>query len=349
MRRTLGVAQRSDPLDREERARLVPMLRRHVDGFTVERSAGVRTELEDERMLAAYLAYYGARSFAVSQLMARAYGVDGEDVLELGCGPGSAGLALLSSNPGARWQVVEPSRRAVAMAGSLAGALGLVTPELVATDIRDLHRRPLHARTVIAFNTVNEWPLTSDEKIALLSHLVAALPPEGILLVVEPALRQTARALSALRDGLLAAGHVVRGPCTHALPCPMLRRRRDFCHGRLHLDLPEDLLALGDEAGHLRLAAADLATLVVARAGPPRHSSYRVVGDVLCEKGRDRLFVCGKGELTELSVQTGRRHAGADWLRGLKRGDVLDLDAVPGETVHRVLAADALHHSGWLP
>src|SRR5690606_11138279 len=56
------------------------------------------------------------------------------------------------------------------------------------------------------------------------------LAPGGVLLLLEPALRETTRALMRLRDEIAKRDELaVLGPCPHRGPCPMLARERDWC------------------------------------------------------------------------------------------------------------------------
>jgi len=56
------------------------------------------------------------------------------------------------------------------------------------------------------------------------------LEPDGTCIVIEPALRDTSRALLGVRDRLLAAGLRVAAPCFCQTACPALQRERDWCH-----------------------------------------------------------------------------------------------------------------------
>src|SRR5205085_918049 len=85
--------------------------------------------------------------------------------------------------------------------------------------------------------------------LGLVAHLAAraeapaataSIDPAGAAIVIEPALRATARDLEAVRDELLARGGVhVFAPCTRQVAtCPMLDDPRDWCHEERSLELP---------------------------------------------------------------------------------------------------------------
>ncbi len=105
------------------------------------------------------------------------------------------------------------------------------------------------------------------------------LAPNGVLILIEPALRETSRELLAVRDEVLAAGLHVVAPCFWTGPCPALALERDWCH---------------DAAPVPSKPRVDFSYLVLrAEPVPPAPTLHRVVSDPMREKGRLRLFVCG--------------------------------------------------------
>lgn len=172
-------------------------------------------------------------------------------------------------------------------------------------------------------------------RAALVRALLRRLAPDGVLLVVEPALRETSRALHALRDAALAPGppdaapeptpHVLY-PCTHTRPCPMLRAERDWCHDELPVALPPPLADVARDAG-LRFEGLSFSALALGlrpRAHPP--GAVRVVSDVLASKGKREVFVCGADGRVRLDVLDRDVPRGAaDPLEGARRGALLAL------------------------
>ena len=153
------------------------------------------------------------------------------------------------------------------------------------------------------------------------------LAPDGTLILLEPALRETSRPLLAVRDRLLATGLKVVAPCFWTGPCPALARERDWCHDAAP---PLDAQAAQPRAGKAQSAGVsrprpaarvDFSYLVLRRAEraatggvasgvasasasgvagsatPPEQQArldvFRVVSDRLVEKGRLRVFGCG--------------------------------------------------------
>lgn len=148
----------------------------------------------------------------------------------------------------------------------------------------------------------------------------------GIVLVVEPALRDCARRLQAVRDRLVAQGVAVLAPCTHDAPCPLLRRDTDWCHDDLPVDLPPWLHPVARAAG-LRWQGLTYARLVLGEASSPR-PSFRVVAPPRDSRGRKERLLCGDLDGDVLTwVDRLDKHASeqnAAWDE-LSRGDGLDL------------------------
>mgnify|MGYP000659189767 CR=1 FL=1 len=166
-------------------------------------------------------------------------------------------------------------------------------------------------------------------------HALAALVDDGALIVIEPALRDTARALHELRDAVLTRGrgHVVL-PCTRAeSPCPALAAPEDWCHEDRPLRLPPRTAELA-RLTHLRDGGMKFSYLVLRRAplaSPPAAApgghAWRIVGAPRPAKGKLELLGCGAAGWVPLRRL--RRHR-ADVNRALDeavRGDVLHIAA----------------------
>jgi hypothetical protein len=152
------------------------------------------------------------------------------------------------------------------------------------------------------------------------------LAPGGSIVVLEPALRETSRALLEVRDRLIADGLAVVAPCIWTGPCPALARERDWCHD-----------AVTGEGGarvdfsYLVLRAASAPAAAPTGAAPPPGAAavpgaVRVVSDLLRDKGRLRLYGCGatgRHPFVRLDRHASDANAG---LADARRGDVLVIE-----------------------
>ena len=144
------------------------------------------------------------------------------------------------------------------------------------------------------------------------------LEPDGTCIVIEPALRDTARDLLGVRDRLLVAGLRVTAPCFCQTACPALAHERDWCH---------------DSAGVLVAGRSrvDFSYLVLRQscAGEVDPSRYRVVSDPIKDKGRLRFFICGvAGRFTLMRLNRDRSSANQA-LDQARRGDIVVLPNAP--------------------
>lgn len=145
--------------------------------------------------------------------------------------------------------------------------------------------------------------------------------PEGFLVLLEPALRETSRGLLELRDEVLRLGLTVHAPCLHQGACPALARDRDWCHDSAPWQQPPS-------EGQRRSSRVDYSYLILsarpAAAADPRR--FRVVSDALVEKGRLRLFACG-ADGRHAFVRQNRDESDENGAFGaLERGDVMHVE-----------------------
>lgn len=221
--------------------------------------------------------------------------------LNLGAGTGAVGR-VLRARFGETLELVEVDR--TAGPGVVRANLAV---ELPAVDGKfDL---------LVAAHLLNELFVDRPDRIARRSQRVLAwsnalLAPEGRLVLIEPALRETSRELLAVRDQLLRAGLHVVAPCFWTGPCPALARERDWCH---------------DAAPVPSRPRVDFSYLVLARESAGPRDLHRIVSDPLPEKGRLRLFVCGPDGRHEL-IRLARHHSAKNEpLDRAVRGDAVSI------------------------
>jgi hypothetical protein len=277
------------------------------EGLVGERALVGSPYLADPALRAAYEADLAPRTAAA---LARIFGAGqwGEvrRALDLGAGTGAAGAAVR-----ARFGPVE-----------------LVSVDRVAAPgvlVADLARpgRPAGVEgrfdLVVAAHLLNE--LAPRVSVAERADRVAGwcgelLEETGSCVIVEPALRETSRALLEVRDRLVARGFFVAAPCLWQGPCPALARERDWCHDA----------APAPAEGRSRV---DFSYLVLRRHGtaPTDLALFRIVSDRLEEKGRLRVFGCGPAGRHPLVRLTRDRSEANAALDAVERGEVARVTA----------------------
>jgi ribosomal protein RSM22 (predicted rRNA methylase) len=152
-----------------------------------------------------------------------------------------------------------------------------------------------------------------------------------VVIIIEPALRETSRALHHLRDALIAdRAATVLAPCTRrGAPCPALADERDWCHDHRPLSLPPRANQLAQVTG-LRDGDLKLAYLALAPAlDVPLSPALRVVSDPRGEKGKHTLTACGPAGWTPLRLLRRHRSEGTRGFERARRGDLLHITPDP--------------------
>ena len=283
-----------EPLSRSERERIVRGIARLSEGLTRERGLVGGRYLDDPELLGAYLLFYWPISYAqaravLGELAPRPLG----RVLDLGAGPLPMSWAAHDAGASAV-HALDRVERALSLGRSLGDG--------VTTQVWDPERGdPLPEGpfdTITAGHVVNELFLGKRavaRRMALLASALGRLASDGRLVIIEPALRETSRALLQLRDLLVDGGAVVHAPCLTHAHCPALARVEDWCHAERPWTAPAELSAIA-EAARLHKERIKFSYLVVSPAGARRAEDperFRIVSDALGSKGKRAQIGCG--------------------------------------------------------
>lgn len=325
-----------DALLPDELREVAAAVTRLSTGLTRERELAGARYLDDDRLLGAYLLFYWPVSYlqgrGVLSELPRRPGL----VLDLGSGPGPLAFAALDAGASAA-TAGDRARKALEAARELARLAG---EPLATREWNPTHGRPLAELaggkapdTILMGHVLNElWkgPEQAARRAALLEEARALLAPGGSLVVIEPALRDTSRALLEVRDLLVERGAAVRAPCLFRGPCPALPRPTDWCHAERPIDPPPLVAQIGKAAG-LRKEAVKMSYLVLAPPGegwaePPPGRVFRVVSEPLAGKGRLRYMGCGPEGRMGLALQEKHVGEGNRRFEALLRGDLVALE-----------------------
>ena len=254
--------------------------------------------------LGAYLLWWWPQTYAKVQAALRMAGPPrGRRILDVGSGPAPAAMAALDLL-GGEATCFDASAAALAEARALG----------IARTTQEMPREPFDL--TLAANVLCEL----EDPLALLRQLT------GTVVVVEPALRETGRALLEARDVLLREGWFAAAPCLTQGPCPALASPRDWCTAEARWDPPRLFRQLAEATGLRADEMLSFAPLVLSRDEPPRRpQAWRVVGVPAPEKGKRRVWLCGEEErlpLVRLDRDATPRNSSFDSLR---RGDLVRL------------------------
>ena len=286
---------------------------------------------------------------ARSEAFARLAALERVRVVDFGAGVGATSVGFLAWLAGARaargiaaparveFHAVElgvPAARAYESAVRVAAAAAGVEAT-VAVDARDFRAAPPPPCDIILCQTAINELLIGERHGAATVDLVAGWARHAPLVVIEPALRTTTRALMALRDDLCARGgtHVV-APCLHQARCPMLAREGDWCHEARRIE-PTPRVARIDRIVGRRDERALFAFLATAPGQAHAHAQQsptlvRLVTDTLGSRGKTERLACrADGELRLMRLLDRETTESNRAFLAAERGAVLAIDPLP--------------------
>ncbi len=329
--------------------RLVPAVVELSRLFTKARSRLIRTYLDDGLLGAAYLQYFLPVNLAKIQLlldeMPTPEPVERFSVLDIGSGPGTGTLAVLDW-----WRqrklpsvlsvtAVDHSSRALNQTGQLwerySRAVSIQEADLQ-TYVGDLERRAWLQQVrqkgpfdlIILANCLNEILINTGDPImartAFVDEALMLLAPHGTMMIVEPALRETSRALHQVRDRLLQEKRcTIYSPCLHEQNCPALAKPDDWCHEERAWEPPISILEIDEAVGFIK-DALKFSYLLLRKDGKTiterQPDVYRVVSELRELKGEKRAWLCNEQGRQEVGRQdrlvSPRNEAFDQWHRG---------------------------------
>ena len=317
--------------------------------FTKERDAISRPYFEDPVLATAYLRYFLPVNLSKIQVLLDEMPVPEQggrlSVLDLGSGLGTGALAVLDwwhrhrSEAGLTVVALDNVSSAIRQADMLwkryCHAAG-ITAATLRTCEGDLERRVWLGRLresgpfdlIILANCLNELCVGSKDPIraraCLVTEVLAQLAPHGTMMIVEPALRDTSRALLQVRDRLLQEKHcTVYSPCLHEHSCPALINPGDWCHEERKWEPPPVIQQIDEEVGLIK-DALKFSYLLLRKDGKTivdrRPDVYRVVSELRVMKGEKRAWLCNEQGRQEAGRQdrlvSAQNEAFDQWHRG---------------------------------
>lgn len=292
--------------------------------FTTGRDGRLADYLADRVLRRAYLLYFFPVNYAkVAGLLREMPALPARPlrILDLGSGPGTASLAVLdhltrleqAGHHGSEVVAVDRSRQALREAEALWASISSGRAEKPAyvfcARCADAERADAQGPwrqgpfdLVILANSLNELFCSATDPLAarvkFLETLLQALAPDGTLMIIEPALRETTRALHHVRDRLVAEGPaMVYSPCLHERPCPALVREDDWCHEERSWAPPAVVREIDRAVGFIK-DALKFSYLLLRKDGltitERRPDIYRVVSEVMVMKGDRRAWLCNQ-------------------------------------------------------
>ena len=369
--------------DMQKRASAVAELSRL---FTKARDALGTDYLSDPALAAAYLTYFFPVNLSKIQVLLDELPEDWYlsagggplRILDLGAGPGTGALAVLDwlnqHHPDQleRLTVVavdasaEALRQARRLWTAYSGPLGMSATNLAVhegdlTDPKNKRWRDHVGQRgpydlIVVANCLNElccrMKHSSNDSSELLADALTRLAPHGTLMIVEPALRETSRALHQLRDQLLAENRcTVYSPCLHDKNCPALLDPDDWCHEERAWEPPVMIQQIDREVGFIKDALKFSYLLLRTDGRTIAHrgsDTFRMVSELRKLKGDTRAWLCNELGRSEVGrLDRARSDSNAAWdrcqrgtivrIEGVKRKEDAKLCRVPPEGIVQIV------------
>jgi len=316
--------------------RMTPAVAHLSDLFTTERPDRKFPDyFADPRLLAAYGVFFLPQSFTrTSFALAQICGLRGwrpasatPAILDLGCGPGSCGVAAAHrfrqlGIEGVQLTGVDKSPSALAAMETF-GRDVLGERSSVRTRIGDAARPDTWPEgrfdLIVAGFVLNEMPqLEPPALLRWFDELKVRLAPGGLILILEPALRITAERLQRLSDAV-AAGEMTRiAPELDALPDPQLGPGEHWSHETRAWEAPASTEFVNRHLHRdLREVRFSFAAFSDAPLAPLPPGLSRLISDVQIIKGLLRFISIREGRIESVEVPT----------RGLSKHEVKKLAA----------------------
>ncbi|MDX1386719.1 MAG: small ribosomal subunit Rsm22 family protein, partial [bacterium] len=266
-------------------------------------------------------------------------------ILDLGCGPGTASMAFLSEcagkKPGASFEIslVDQNKNILTDAQKFLNFWHSALQTLGPLKIQS-HRSPVMGwrssqryDLIVLHHVLNEMTqLKAHQRADWLQRLAEKhLKENGVLALMEPALKRPGRELMALRDHLLESYPLeVLAPCLHERPCPMLAgTRQDWCH--FYVDWPEPSFLkqldrlIGNENRFLKLSYLLMCPSgALPQALTRKPSYYRVVSNRMATRGKTEVVLCGEPGRIRISLLDRQQSKKNQLLKNVKRGDLVE-------------------------
>lgn len=268
--------------------------------------------------------------------------------LDIGCGPGTAGLATLlflhslglgKGTTGFRVHLysADASPKVLSECRRLTRTLsGILQEDFPGWEVEH-HTLPLFLP-----EGLEKFPAQGPFDAVFFSNLLAEikgkkeemhrgilrfvhkfLDPNGLAVFMEPAQRIYSRRLLGLRDAVAGeSGLQILSPCPELLQCPALHlSEKDWCHDRLEWERP-DFIAAMDKLAGIRKESLKFTHLLIKKGqrGKWATDQFVVVSELMEEKGKASVFLCGEKGRHEFELLEKDRSASNGIFFKLKRG-----------------------------
>lgn len=176
------------------------------------------------------------------------------------------------------------------------------------------------------FNTENPF-----RKLMLIVDQI--LEEDGILMIVEPAMKDSTRVLMGIRDRISKERkdiHII-SPCVGIKECPLLKvkSRTEWCHFGIHWETPVYMRILNRELKR-EIHFAKFSYMVLSKKEISLPEWYirnmRVVSNLIHEKGKKRFYTCYQERYVEFERLDRDASQKNKDMESLNKGDIVEVE-----------------------
>lgn len=296
--------------------------------FTSERSELPQNYLNKKELRAGYILYFVMPNFLKAYFCLSEADVSNRfkdlakiRIADVGCGPGTASLACAEYFREAKKEIeitaVDQNTHALHDAkrlfASFAGENARMSTEFVRVHHKNIsYKLKGRYNIIIMANFLSELSDIEKQREIVTALYAKNLEENGIIIIIEPALRFTTRNLMKLRDELVTGQYhskygyeerhpenpqlmTVLAPCLHDKACPMLiDSGRDWCHLYLDWQRPNVIAQIdrliGNSKDYLKFSYLILQKMSQKLAEDK--NVWRVVSAPMHTKGKTELLLC---------------------------------------------------------
>jgi len=309
-------------------SRLEKSIQKLSDAYTKQRE--FKTDLlSDPELLSAYGLFffpqtYTRTRFVFLEILQRGWkSPDSISILDLGSGSGAASFALASEIKGrVRITAVDRSKPALSAMQKIASECLDLQCE---THLQDLwtwaRSENKKYDLIVASFSLSETKSSFQQWTDTLLRLITE---EGIILILEPALKETSEKLEFLRNEIaLKTPLYIWGPCLHREECPLLKEGKFWCHEVRSWKPPESLSFMNRHL-YRKIHVLKFSFLAFGKSAPSPLSEFgfRLISPVSKRKKNFVFSGCASDgkkhdfQISGRSVNQQNRHLIQKWERG---------------------------------
>jgi len=258
-------------------------------------------------------------------------------ILDIGCGEGAAMFGLYYGLKNSKQFVLTGFdqsstmlKRCRKITSRLQQCSAYILIKLKRQDVSNglLPKRAQKYDVVILANSLAEIFPTNTIPIRFIERIFKGIHDNGIIIIIEPALKHLSRRLMYLRREILQKqkGFILL-PCLHEKECSLIeiRKGKEWCHESISWRPPEFMKIL-NQGLNREINRLKLSYLVISKQILHKPRGFLVISSLLREKGKKRCYLCTADGLIELARLNKHKTKSNEEFDSIKKGNIITLE-----------------------